>query len=294
MKQAWVVVLLLILPAVYAANSIETSETTITIEDSIALFETTLTLSPQEEIGNITLIIAPQAEDIQIKIDNQTKTCLIQAEFARCGNLTAGKHQIEIKYETTYPIAKVGENTLFRYTDRLPYPAESQQITLKLPVGYIIPREKGKDESFYISPTPKDVYSDGQRIILNWEHPGQELPISVLAKQVIGPPLGWMASTLLSTLIAATIAIWFVLRHKKEPKAKIAKKKEPAIVPTLIDNEQRVVNFLKENGEVWQKQIQQATGFSKAKVSRVIRNLEARGVITKTPYGNTNKIALKQ
>jgi uncharacterized membrane protein len=66
------------------------------------------------------------------------------------------------------------------------------------------------------------------------------------------------------------------------------------IVPTLIDKEQQVVDFLKQNGEVWQKQIQQATSFSKAKVSRILRNLEERGVVTKTIYGNTNKISLKK
>jgi uncharacterized membrane protein len=60
-----------------------------------------------------------------------------------------------------------------------------------------------------------------------------------------------------------------------------------------MESEQKVVDFLRTKGEAWQKQIQLSTGFSKAKVSRVVRNLEARGVVSKTPYGNTNKVALK-
>ncbi len=291
MKQLWVVVLLL-LPAVYATNNITTSETTIAIEGSTALVETSMLLN-SDSIANLTLILTPNFEDFEITIDGKETTCLLQAEFARCGNLSEGLHEVNISYETDYPIAKVGENTLFRYVDKLPYLAEKQQITLKLPVGYIIPREKDKDESFYISPKPKDVYSDGQRIILNWEQPGQELSISAVARQVIGPPLGWMAATALSFILAAAISIWFVLGKPKTIKQKPVKKKLP-IIPSLIDKEQQVVNFLKETGEVWQKQIQQATGFSKAKVSRIVRNLEERGVVTKTIYGNTNKIALKQ
>ena len=279
------------LPMVFATGSINNAETTIVLEGSTAEIQSNIQLS-SEGIGNLTLILSPDSRNVEITIDDKKIECLLQAEFARCGNVSAGAHNLSISYETDYPVAESGENTLVRYTDHLPYPANQQQVTLQLPVGYIIPREKGKDESFYISPEPTEVYSDGQRVILYWEQEGQELPISVVARKVIGPPIGWMGATLLSVLVAGT-AILFVLRKGKKEKPKPAKKKT-VIVPTLIDNEQKVVNFLKENGEVWQKQIQQATGFSKAKVSRVVRNLETRGVIVKIAYGNTNKISLKK
>ncbi len=291
MKQVWVV-LLLVLPAVLATN-ISTSETEIMMEGSFALVKHAVVVASDTVVGNLTLILSQKPEDVQIMIDGVEVSCLFQGEFARCGNLSPGKHNVTITYETSYPIAAVGENTLFRYTDRLPYQADSQQVTLTLPVGYIIPREKGKDESFYISPKPADVYSDGQRIILHWEQKGQELPISVIARKVIGPPFGWIATTALSALVAAALAVWFVLGTRSS-KQKIVKKKKVVVVPSLMDNEQKIVEFLKQNGEVWQKQINVTTGFSKAKVSRLIRTLEERGVITKTIYGNTNKIALKQ
>lgn len=291
MKQ-WVVALLLV-PMVFASNVINSSETKIEMEGSTAYVHSNILLT-SDAIGNLTLILSPSPGDVEITINGGETSCLIQAEFARCGSLPAGAYNVNISYETDYPIATVGENTLFRYTDKLPYPALEQQITLTLPVGYIIPRERGKDESFYISPKPKEVYSDGQRIILNWEQKGQELPISVIARKVIGPPVGWIASTGVFVILTAMGVAWFILsQRQRSPKSKPAKKKA-VIVPTLIDKEQQVVDFLKQNGEVWQKQIQQTTSFSKAKVSRIIRNLEERGVITKTIYGNTNKIALKK
>jgi len=43
---------------------------------------------------------------------------------------------------------------------------------------------------------------------------------------------------------------------------------------------------------MWQKQLQLKTGFSKAKLSRVIRNLESRSLVKKIPFGNANKIRL--
>jgi len=62
----------------------------------------------------------------------------------------------------------------------------------------------------------------------------------------------------------------------------------------LIESEKKVIEELKkaDRNEMWQKQIQTSTGFSKAKLSRVIRNLEARKLVRKIPMGNTNKISL--
>ncbi len=292
MKLGWVAVALLILPIAFARN-INIAETSIEMEGNGISVQSAITIESEETIGNLTLILAPNPDDIEITIDNEKKNCLIQAEFARCGNVSPGIHTINLSYETSYPVATSGENTIFRYTDRLPYPAESQQVSLKLPVGYIIPREKDKDESFYISPTPKDVYSDGQRIILYWEQTGQEMAISVVARKVIGPPIAWISATILAVIATAIITIWFIAKERT-PRTKKTAKKKTILVPGFIENEQKVVDFLKQNGETWQKQIQQATGFSKAKVSRIIRNLETRGVVTKTVYGNTNKIALKK
>ncbi|MEM3154169.1 MAG: winged helix-turn-helix transcriptional regulator [Candidatus Woesearchaeota archaeon] len=290
MKQ-WVVALLLV-PMVFATNVINTSETRIDLEGSTAVVHSNILLM-SDSIGNLTLILSPNPYDVEIFINGARVDCLIQAEFARCGSLPAGAYNVNVTYETSYPIATVGENTLFRYTDKLPYPALSQEVTLALPVGYIIPRERGKDESFYISPKPAEVYSDGQRIILSWMQAGQELSVSVIARRVVGPPVGWIAATGVLVLLTAVGFAWFVLSQKKV-KAVKQKQKKKVIVPSLIDKEQQVVDFLKQNGEVWQKQIQQATGFSKAKVSRILRNLEERGVVQKTIYGNTNKISLKK
>lgn len=292
MKQVWMVALLLV-PMVFAANVITSSETSIDLQESTAFIHSSMLLS-SDAIGNLTLILSPNSQDVEISINGALASCLIQAEFARCGSLPAGAYNINVTYVTDYPIATVGENTLFRYTDKLPYPSLSQQVTLTLPVGYIIPREKGKDEDFYVSPKTRDVYSDGQRIILEWEQKGQELPVSVLAKRVIGPPFGWIAATVVLVILTAMIVTWVILSQRREKtKSKPAKRKQ-VVVPALIDKEQQVVEFLKQNGEVWQKQIQQSTGFSKAKVSRILRSLEERGVITKTIYGNTNKITLKK
>jgi len=72
-------------------------------------------------------------------------------------------------------------------------------------------------------------------------------------------------------------------------------KKEEQEYDYLLDTEKKIIEELKkaDRNELWQKQIQNSTGFSKAKLSRLIRNLESRNLIVKIPFGNTNKIKLK-
>lgn len=281
------------LPIAFATGNVNVSDTIMEMDGAKVFVKSSLIVFSEEGVGNLTLILTPNADDVKITIDEQKVNCLIQAEFARCGNLPKGSHNVNITYETSYPVAVSGENTVFRYTDKLPYPSAQQQVTLQLPVGYIIPRERGKDESFYISPTPKEVYSDGEHIIIDWEQKGQEMSISVVARKVVGPPLAWIAISVIAVAVAAGFSTWAVLRERKRPRIQKQQKKKQPVIPGLMESEQKVVDFLREKGEVWQKQIQLTTGFSKAKVSRVIRNLEARGVVTKTVYGNTNKIGLK-
>ena len=103
---------------------------------------------------------------------------------------------------------------------------------------------------------------------------------------------------------------WFIvlkrknLSQKKSTKApskkSVTKRKKVEVTESekynhLLDTEKKIIEELKkvDRNELWQRQLQASTGFSKAKISRLIRNLEARGLVTKIPFGNTNKIRLK-
>lgn len=71
-------------------------------------------------------------------------------------------------------------------------------------------------------------------------------------------------------------------------------KKKKSFDENLLDDEKKVINYLKkcDRNEAWQKNIQKDCGFSKAKLSRLLRNLESRNLIKKIPFGNTNKVVL--
>lgn len=63
----------------------------------------------------------------------------------------------------------------------------------------------------------------------------------------------------------------------------------------LLEDESKIIEFLRKSDrhESWQKKIQTEFNFSKAKLSRLLRNLESRGMLEKIAIGNTNKIKLK-
>jgi len=301
MKQ--LLLLLVLLPSVLGATEILSANTTIDITGKTANIQTSQYISSTEPIGNLILILSKHASTVKVFIDDQKRDCELQQEFARCGNLSPGDHKIDFSYTTSYPFATVGENTLYKQSIRLTYPGKKQTITLKLPVGTIIPREVGKDESFYISPDTAEIYSDGERIILIWEEDKQEVYISVIMRDATPAPVAWIALAGLSTIIAAgSIAYTLFYRKPKEKpikktikKIKEGKTQVKELLPQFIEDERKVVELLQNspNHEAWQKTILQETKFSKAKVSRIIRNLEERGVVSKTIYGNTNKITLK-
>lgn len=171
-------------------------------------------------------------------------------------------------------------------------------VKLNLDIGFIL-EEDG------IFPEGYKTESDGQIISVVWnlENINKDDNFAVFVKikdTRIDYTYVWVGFILI--LIAAYIAYRKFGKKRRVITRKIvgrAGKEKPAREEAryehLLDTEKKVIDLLKnaDRNELWQRQIQNATGFSKAKVSRLVRNLEARGLIVKIPFGNTNKVRLK-
>ena len=260
---------------------------------------------------SLSFFLIPGVSNLQIFLDNQeVKNCEITERVGKTDVLCAfenplsGKHFLKIEFDSSYPLISLKENKLMFKSNYEPLIETKNFIfILKLPLGYIIPEEPGKDKSFFISPEEKIIYSDGQRIILRWEKKSLDERFDV---SVISEPLKKEFDNLVFLLVPAVVLILFLIiyfsksrkKQKEIPKKKPVAKRKPQnkmIEEHLIESEKAVIAELKnaDKKELWQKQLQLKTEFSKAKLSRVIRNLEARKIIQKIPYGNTNKIKLK-
>ncbi len=70
------------------------------------------------------------------------------------------------------------------------------------------------------------------------------------------------------------------------------KTKSEMLMNILTDEEKMIIKLIKEHKEITQKEIVEITGMTKPKVSRIVSDLEGRGVIKKVKIGRINKLTL--
>lgn len=189
----------------------------------------------------------------------------------------------EFVYTTSEGLNRADEG--FYFVNKIVYPENFDSVTVRLNLdkGIIVHNSEAYPMGYQIE-------SDGQIISLVWKFgsvkKGEYVPVFVNLEAINGEFNWW---TIFAFLIVLIFVAGFAFYYKK------IFKKGKNNYEHLLDAEKKVIGELKkaDRNELWQKQLQISTDFSKAKLSRLIRNLESRGLIKKVPYGNTNKISLK-
>lgn len=158
---------------------------------------------------------------------------------------------------------------------------ENVEVELTLDYGYFF-------SSLGANPSNYFLYTDGQLIKIKWNFNETKKGEEKVFFAVIEKPIK-KANYLTIVLVLIFILILFSTLYF------FFSNKKKGVEKFLIDDEKKIINYLKncEGKEDWQKKIQRELNFSKAKLSRLIRNMEMRGFIKKIPFGNTNKIVLK-
>ena len=98
-------------------------------------------------------------------------------------------------------------------------------------------------------------------------------------------PLIVYAISFISIIIGGIIVImfqWKINKVQLEKVLKILPNQERAVVKILIEN----------NNAIEQNRLVALSGYNKVKISRLVAELETRGVVKKTNLGNTNLIVL--
>jgi len=98
--------------------------------------------------------------------------------------------------------------------------------------------------------------------------------------------------TFLGSLIAlsAGVSLLRLLRTKETKELK-----RDVIESMIMPDEKNVITELeRNNGELTQSDLVRKTKLSKVKVHRIVKRLESLGIVSKYPYGVTNKIKLEK
>jgi uncharacterized membrane protein len=238
------------------------------IEIQISGQKTLVNYSIETDMPQIQLILPEDAKIIEISANYTQENNEILADIQ--GN------KLALSYETEEFIEA---SKYFTADFQIP---ETENLAIRL----ILP-EQATIEKAYPSP---ELTSDGRHIILDWKSQNtNDFPVFVVYNEKTSN-LALILAIIAIILIAIPLIIILAKKRKPKIKAKVKKPKEAKEIH-LLESENAVIKALKE-GIVWQKQIQLKTGFSKAKLSRTIRNLEARKLVKRIPLGNTNKIKL--
>ncbi len=277
----------LLLLSIVSATSIDNGLTTAVMDGEIVHVTSKYTLTNGNDEG-LRIRVPSDVVSVKADFDNREIACSLENSIAYCGETKSSEQVFTINYATESVIKQLGNKVVFKFDEELPFRALEHSFVLKLPIGSVIP--EGSD--FFLTPKPDQIVSDGRRIMIVWKASNaSSISVSAVTEQIPANFVPILLVVLLAAFAGAFIS-WRFLSARKKKKVKKQKK----LVPAFVENEKIIVDLLKKalNSELWQKQLLKDSGFSKAKLSRLVRNLEQRGVVAKTVYGNTNKISLKR
>lgn len=146
-----------------------------------------------------------------------------------------------------------------------------------------------------VFPKPTRLETDGQRLIVTWERnnvkKGDSMSILVIFKKATNILL-WIIP-LIILVAALTAYIIFKKPRIKKVVEKVTIKAE--IEKHLKEDEAQIIRILKQReGCCEQGTLRVITGFSKAKLSGILKELEERKIIYKEKRGKKNLVFLKK
>ncbi|VVB50755.1 MarR family protein [uncultured archaeon] len=177
------------------------------------------------------------------------------------------------------------------------FPAEVRNftVTIALPPEYVL---DAPSRSYAIVPPASTLSTDGTRTYITWTSQNPQLPrayILLLSKinnhdedglqSLTSELLEWQTYAV-SAVFACFGFIAGLLYNKRK------KKEEGTTIESIPDSvltpdEKTIVTTLEESGRINQKEIARKTGYSKAKVSAVVANLEGKRVVERERAGRS-------
>ena len=105
----------------------------------------------------------------------------------------------------------------------------------------------------------------------------------------------YVALSIVGVLIIFSLFLIFSQQNEKIIIKKIKEKKiqKEVNLSSFRPEEKQVYNFVKENGAIFQADLIEKTGFSKARMTRIVDKLEGSGLVERKRRGMTNVVVLK-
>lgn len=248
--------------------------------------------------GNIMLELPKSREGLSVAVDGRSIAPSIISDTLTL-NLNSSK-RIELSYTTRDFV----EGNEFIASFSSPYDIDELYVRLTLPDNTVLyqPLSDSALSSGSAYPKPSEASTDGQSITLKWYFSNvkrnDEKSFFVKYKSQTG--LSYMIMAIVAGVVLIAGIAYLMLSRKPEVKEvekvveKIVEKKE-GFEKHLKEDEEQVVNILKQReGQCEQGTLRVITGFSKAKLSGLLKELEDRNIIYKEKRGKKNLVFLRE
>lgn len=215
---------------------------------------------------------------------NCSVTSEVLGTLLECSEFNASS--VEISYEYLGLVSQQRGYSII--SDRFVFstPTDNFSLNVILPQGYVI-AEDGLEVLGLESYTPNDASrgTDGRKISLSWERTpklGELFTFSVVYEGAVTSDNRYVI--IVSLLVVLLLVLMFFYFRRK-----------PTLKEYGLNNDERaILDVLLKQDRVTQKKICRKTGFSKAHVSRLARDMEERGLIERKKRGRSYEVILKR
>ncbi len=241
------------------------------------------------------LFILADVYDVNVYSEGRPLNCSIEKVSLGTSVICRNFYGRKISYEfNAYgTVSRKGELNIFSYSYPITNIINQFNVTVKLPPGYGLV-EKEKVSKFGLLPfkPPEGVEgSDGRHILVHWSFENPELGKSIEVS-IIYEKLGFISTIYSNALFIGVLIIIVILLVGL---IKYKKSKVNELLPVLDMAERKVMEIIiREKKPINQKKIVKELGFSKAKVSRIVKTLESKKLIVVERRGRNNIIKLKK
>ena len=309
-KKALLVILLIILISVDAAGAQEIIEYSAHIDvDRTSLIEkVSITISNNHEavLRKLTYPFSSQVQNLKTFDDLgglESEVKLLGGKnyvTTELRNSLGFEDNATVLYEFEDPSSVTFFNGTYVLSTSFPLLANVKRfdLSLRLPEGTGL-----RDPSVDVVPAPTEITSDGRAVILKWtasnpiefrifvryEHLPAATTTTIETTTTTQPVTGYSEKALLGLSLLMLLIFVALFLLKLRPQTDIDEK-----IEILKEDEQLILKLVAEKDGVEQREIQRETDFSKTKVSKILSELEKRGVIRKESFGKKNKVYLTQ
>lgn len=289
MRKTLAALLLIILASGASATTIESETLNLDLESSEASAEIEV-----EELTSSSFTYITSADVQSVSATSQGRNLSCQAETLALGDEIVcetdlrDNFTVNIEYSFSGLVENQGTNKIFRYSHPIYRPTNNFNLIVELPEGSV----KAENREDAISPSDGRERTDGRTIFVEWnKNPqiGDTLNFQV-KYETLEPSTDYMEilGFILVLIALSGMGYGAYIYSRKRNRENVRDS-----FSELSDDEEDIMQLLIENeGEMLQKDIVDASNYSKAKISGLVSQLEDKELVVKEKEGRSNKLRI--